>query len=96
MNNDIQIIFDIKKKQKNIKKQINRTIYKQCVNTIIYYAKNNKLECIYNIPLIMFGFPKYDIKLVAEYIIFKLKKNNLTNIKYFEPNILYINWENLP
>lgn len=94
-NDDLNIIFDIKKKQKKIKKEINRKIFNQCKNTIILYAKNNKTECIFTIPTIIFGLPKYDIKYVSDYIIYKLKIYNIKNVIFFEPNILYINWNDL-
>ena len=62
--------------------------------TILFYASINKTECIYIIPYIIFGYPKYDIKKVSKYIITKIKKKNIFII-LIQPNILYINWVNI-
>tara|TARA_A100001015_G_scaffold321573_1_gene453068 strand:- start:3000 stop:3293 length:294 start_codon:yes stop_codon:yes gene_type:complete len=94
-NDDLNIIFDIKKKQKKIKKEINKKIFIQCKNTIILHAKNNKTECFFKIPFFIFGLPKYDVKYVSDYIIYKLNKFSIKKVLFFEPNIIYIDWSDL-
>ena len=95
MDNDLKKIFELKKKKKLIMKELYRYLYNLAKKTIILYVENNKCECIYNIPFMIFGYPRYKIKDVSKYIIKKLNKNGIKNILFIEPNYLYINWDNI-
>jgi len=94
-SNNLKIISDLKKKKDKIKSETNNTIFKLCSKTIVLYVTNNKSECIYTIPYIIFGLPKYNIDDVALYVIKKLKKQGIPIVFFIYPNILYINWYKL-
>tara|TARA_Y100000590_G_C15563558_1_gene955722 strand:- start:27 stop:323 length:297 start_codon:yes stop_codon:yes gene_type:complete len=94
-SNDLKIILELKRKKNKIKNETNNKIYRLCTKTIILYVNNNKYECIYTIPYIIFGLPKYNIEEVALFIINKLKKQGIKIIFFLYPNIIYINWYNL-
>lgn len=94
MNNSLLLIKDLKEKKKKINKEIYRYLYDLTKKTILLYLSNNKTECIYIIPYIILGYPKYDILKVSKYIIKKIQKHNIF-IQFIKPNYLYINWTNI-
>tara|TARA_B100000575_G_scaffold268513_2_gene247488 strand:- start:947 stop:1231 length:285 start_codon:yes stop_codon:yes gene_type:complete len=94
MSNSLILIKDLKNKKKTINKEIYRYLYDLTKKTILLYLSNNKTECIYTIPYIILGYPKYNINKVSKYIIKKIKKHNILII-FIKPNYLYINWFNI-
>ena len=94
-SNNLKIILDLKEKKDKIKSETNHKVYKLCSKTIGLYITNNKYECIYTIPYIIFGLPKYNIDDVALYVIKKLKKQGMPIVFFIYPNIIYINWYKL-
>tara|TARA_Y100000768_G_scaffold388267_1_gene383156 strand:- start:22014 stop:22298 length:285 start_codon:yes stop_codon:yes gene_type:complete len=94
MSNSLKIIKDLKEKKKEAHKEVYKYLYNLTKKTILFYASINKTNCIYTIPYILFGYPKYDIKKVSKYIIKKIIVKNIFII-LIKPNILYINWSNI-
>ena len=94
MSNSLILIKDLKNKKKAINKEIYRYLYDLTKKTILLYLSNNKKECIYTIPYIILGYPKYNINKVSKYIIKKIQKHNILII-FIKPNYLYINWFNI-
>ena len=90
--------FRNKKKLLNdMKFDIYNKLYNDVINKIKMYATNLKEFCLIEIPLFQFGKSEYNINDAIEYIISNLnneiKKNNLYEVKYYEPNVLYISWK---
>ena len=98
MNNLNMNFFRNKKKLLNdMKFDIYNKLYNDVINKIKMYATNLKEFCLIEIPLFQFGKSEYNINDAIEYIISNLnneiKKNNLYEVKYYEPNVLYISWK---
>jgi hypothetical protein len=79
--------------EKKLKKnQCYDKVLEICHKKIIHETNNYKVNCFYEIPLYIFGYPIFDISLCIEYI-----KNTLENegflVKYFFPKYLYISWD---
>lgn len=91
-------IFNLnKKRDENLIKKIKtyRTILKKCHNKIKLSAKKGESACVYVIPKIIYGLPKYDQIKCAEYCIEKLRNNGFVVI-FTIPNLLVISWEHIP
>jgi hypothetical protein len=61
-----------------------------CANKIIFENSNNNDELIFYVPIFN-NIIGYDIIDCLVYIIFELRKNGF-NVRYINPNVLYINW----
>lgn len=94
-SNDLDYLNELKEKKVKIKREVKKYFYDKCIKTILFYSKNNKYECLFEIPYITFGLPKYNIYEIILYIIKKLKKLGIKIIIVFEENKIYINWQNL-
>ena len=92
---DLHYLYELKKKKNKIRQECKKSLYDQCIKTIILYAKNNKYECIFEVPYIMFGLPKYNILDMIQYLITKLKNKGISIVILIDNNKLYINWYNL-
>jgi len=53
--------------------------------------KNNNEQCWYLMPEVELGCPLYDKKACLDYILEKLINNGFY-IRYFHPNLIFINW----
>lgn len=90
-------MVNIKELKKNIKERkiVKYKCYNKILelidNKILIISKTNEMSTWYEIPLFMLGFPTYEIKNCAEYLMKKLKKNGFT-VNFLEPNILLISW----
>ena len=67
-------------------------IIQSCHKKIITYTKNNKLNCFYEVPLYVIGFPIFDINKCIEYIKKSLEEDGFL-VKYYFPKYLYISWD---
>ena len=67
-------------------------ILKRCHTKIKTYADNLKLNCIYEIPVFIFGIPLYNIFYVKNYIIKRLTENGFI-VKDLPGNYIYISWD---
>lgn len=95
MYKNLNVLIEIKNKKKKLNMEAKKKIYLQCEKKIILYAEMNKYECIFEVPYIVFGLPKYDIYEIIKYIIKKLNKKQIIDIYLFNNNKLYINWYKL-
>ena len=98
MNNLNMNIFRNKKKLLNdMKFEIYNKLYNDVINKIKMYATNLNEFCLIEIPLFQFGKSEYNINDAVEYIIGNLnneiKNNNLHEVNFYEPNVLYISWK---
>lgn len=63
-----------------------------CHKKIILQTNHSKLNCFYEVPLYVFGFPIYDLTQCIEYLISTLETEGFL-VKYFFPKYLYISWD---
>lgn len=98
MNNDLNMneFREKKKKINDIKYITYNKIYTNLIETIKLTASNGINFCLFEIPLLIFGEPLYQINDIKNYLISKINeeiyKKNITEVIFYEPNILYINW----
>lgn len=77
---------------KKIKKlEIFDSILKKCHHRILYNSKLERTYCFFSIPEFIFGTPLYDINDLTKYIINSLVSNGF-KVKYFDPNVIFITW----
>ena len=67
------------------------SILKKCHNRIMYNSKLERTYCFFSIPEFIFGVPLYDINDLTKYIINSLVSNGF-KVKYFDPNVIFITW----
>jgi hypothetical protein len=82
------------------KAQVNRTDHRQATYDILVrrvhhrvktVSQSNEVQCVYQLPQLVVGMPLYDPFECCGYLIRKLKNDGFM-VKYYHPNILYINW----
>lgn len=86
-------LFKEQKQKEEKKKEIFKNIYSKIEKKIVLTSKNNFYQCWYEVPAFLVGLPLYKVKDCIEYIITTLKTNGF-KVDLYEPNLLYINWEN--
>jgi len=74
-----------------IKLQIFEKILKRCYNRIDMASDCGDQYCFFTIPEYIYGFPTFNVKACAAYIIKKLMGNGL-HVKFFNPNLVYVYW----
>ena len=67
-------------------------IVESCHKKILSQTRNKRLNCFYEVPLHVIGFPIYDIGKSIEYLKKSLEVDGFL-VKYFFPNFLYISWD---
>jgi len=63
-----------------------------CHKKIVLQTEHSKLNCFYEVPLYIFGYPIYDISKCIEYLKMTLENEGFL-VKYFFPKYLYISWD---
>jgi NAD(P)H-dependent FMN reductase len=90
--------MDIKELVKNKRVRVDywETVYSKvlskCHATIKKAARHNEHECLFEIPVVTFGLPKYNLNECGRYIITQLIKNEL-DVKLVGKRTLLISWE---
>lgn len=67
-------------------------ILKKCHYKIVSAAKKTEMRCIFHIPNYVAGMPIFDSEACKVFLVNRLK-NELFDVIYFQPNILFISWE---
>jgi len=84
------------KKKKKIKFDFFDSIFNLIIEKIKIFADNSETCCIYEIPTFMFGHPNYSMDEISSYLINKftiyINNNDLKEVKFYNPNLLYIEW----
>jgi len=98
MELNLEKYIKFKKEQEAKKKACYKNILQQ-VNTMIMESMDKQIDHInYEIPPFIFGELDYDPLESVHYIIKKLKHNKtfkkmITRMDFYEPNILFIQWD---
>jgi hypothetical protein len=66
-------------------------ILEKCYHKIKKASENDQSYLLFTVPEFIIGLPVYNLTYCAAYIIHNLKKNNYMT-KFFNPNIIFINW----
>ena len=88
---DINKLRKTKQDKEEKRTVIFNELLKSCHSKIIRSSKEEKENCLFKVPEMKIGLPVYNLKSCVAYIIFKLRKNGF-KVKYFHPNVLYIDW----
>ena len=67
-------------------------VVESCHKKITSQTRNNKLNCFYEVPMYVFGFPIFDINKCIEYLKNSLEADGFL-VKYYFPKYLYISWD---
>ena len=90
---NIDKLRDVNKEKKHLKHTIFKQVLQMFYNKIELVSQTGTCECWFEVPKFLLGQPTYNVDECCIYLEKKLKKNNFTEIIYFEPNILYVNWD---
>jgi len=86
---------DLYYKREDLKKS-REELYEKILHHVILNInnanKNEEIECQYTIPMEMARFPTYDFTECVWYIVSKLRSEGNMFIRFWEPNVLYVNW----
>jgi len=74
-----------------VKMEIFDKILNRCYNRIDISSDCGDQYCFYCIPEYIYGFPTFNTKSCAAYIMKKLMGNGF-HVKFFKPNMIYIYW----
>lgn len=78
--------------RKNKKNDCFDKVLERCHRKILQTSQQNKLNCFFEVPEYMFGFPIYDINECITYVIHALKSNGFLTLYYF-PRYIYVSWD---
>lgn len=77
-------------------KKAREEIYEKILQNIIIDIKqanrDEKIECKYHLPVGMVNLPTYDFTECTWYIVTRLRNEGNMFVRFWEPNMLYINW----
>lgn len=90
-------MFDKIKEYYEIKKEYRKETYKKMLEIILRnvesLAYEEKTKYLYEIPEHVLGETAYDIKECGEYLVKRLKEYKFKDVTFYEPNVIYIEWE---
>lgn len=86
---DINKIKEISKERRQIRKQAFKFILEMCHNKINSLAYTGTTNCWFELPSLIFGYPKYSMDECSEYLIKKLKKDGFV-VDLIKQN--YLQW----
>jgi hypothetical protein len=78
--------------KKALQNEIYETILSKCHKRIELITDNQKMNCFFDIPIFIIGFPLYDLNKCVEFVMNALIKNGFL-VKYYFPTYLYISWD---
>ena len=85
-------VIDLQKKQHFRYRDMKQNILNKVTDKICHLARHGELRCIYNVPVSIFGEPKYDVSDVTAYIFYVLKKQGFCVI-ILNKDKLFISWD---
>ena len=88
-------LFEKKREISENKLQLYTKILNRIHDKIKITSRQNQGKeqfCWYVIPEIMIGIPRYNVAECIDYILRKLRENNLV-IRYTHPNLVFISWQ---
>lgn len=89
---DIRSLYQSQKTRTDLRQETYDTLLKKVHHRVTTVSKRNETHCIFQLPLLVMGMPLYNPFECCGYLIHSLKKEGFL-VKYFHPNILYINWD---
>ena len=91
---NISELFNMRNRAESRRNETYNVILGRCHNHIRKAAKNGAMECLFEIPSIMIGYPIYDIKMAKAYCMEKLAEDGM-RCKDSIGNYIVISWNPL-
>lgn len=92
MEFNINELRKIQSNKNENKEKVYNIVLDQCLKKIKFISKNsNEVEIIYNIPILIPGYPLFDKSQCTDYIISKLINYKFES-RALEPGKIYISW----
>jgi len=91
-------IFELSKirdEREVLKTTVYREVLKMCHSKIKRIADEGGLFCVYPVPDLVVGLPKFDHVRCMAYLMKKLRENGFI-VRFTSPNLLYVSWEHVP
>ena len=88
---DIRTLYNTQQTRTDLRKETYDVIVRRAHHRIQTVAKRNEIHCVFQLPQMIVGMPLYDPFECCGYLIRTLKQEGFL-VKYYHPNILYINW----
>lgn len=67
-------------------------ITENCIKHIKIINSSGNTSCVYEVPLFLYGYPLYDVRIISKAVNNKIKKMGLKSL-YHDPNKIYISWK---
>lgn len=88
---DIRTLYTSQTQRTDHRQETYNTIVRRVYHRVRTVSKRNEIHCIFQLPQLVIGMPLYDPFECCGYLIRTLKRDGFL-VKYYHPNILYINW----
>lgn len=89
---DIRSLYKCQTNRSELRQETYDSLLKKVHHRIKTVSTRNEIQCIFQLPQLIVGMPLYNPFECCGYLIHILKKEGFL-VKYFHPNILYINWD---
>lgn len=88
----ILTLYDERSRKEKSKQDIYNIVLNKCVEKIVYTNRHtDKTYVVFEIPSILIGHPKYDMKSCTLFIIRALSEHRYY-VEFIEPSSVYIDW----
>ena len=88
---DIRTLYNSQVSRTDHRHETYNVIARRVYHRVQTVSQRNDIQCIFQLPQLVVGMPLYDPFECCGYLIRTLKKDGFL-VKYYHPNILYINW----
>ena len=89
---DILELYKIQEEKEKKKILIYKDVLNKCCDKILRLSKSGRTDFYYQIPVISYGLPLFDVEACMCYLIYKFKKKGFKT-KYIYPSGIYISWK---
>jgi hypothetical protein len=89
---DIRMLYTSQKTRSDLRQETYNSLLNKVHHRVLTVSQRNDTQCIFQLPQLVMGMPLYKPFECCGYLIHVLKKEGFL-VKYFHPNILYINWD---
>lgn len=90
--NSLQHVIESQKRQQNRYNSLKNEILSKLTEKISHLSKHSELRCIYTVPIYTFGYPRYDVRDVTNFLYTKLSNEGFC-VVILANNKLFISWD---
>ncbi len=85
-------VLELQRKQNSRQSEIKRYILNKIGEKVNHMANHGELKCVYSIPPLIVGYPRYDIEDTRDFVFKSLEKEGYFVIKIHYDKI-FISWD---